>query len=183
MEEKPRRMGRHHRHDSDPFAELSDSIPELTDDCKLLKDQTDGALYERLIIGPLNMISFLLSLCLVNRQERAWRVSQHDNGAGSWLSKWFNAEPYQHDKDPTWHSNPTPTDDSSNIHGQHGNVPLPAVDSRIYHTNKKHREIAKLQLGDAFAMQNKVTFVLLAWALVALLGIAWMLHKLVRLLG
>lgn len=46
-------MGRHHRHDSDPFAELSDSIPELTDDCKLLKDQTDGALYERVCLpGP-----------------------------------------------------------------------------------------------------------------------------------
>lgn len=128
------------------------------------------------------MISFLLSLCLVNQQERAWRVSQHDNGAGSWLSKWFNAEPYQRDEDSTWH-NSTPTDDSSSIHGQHGNSPLPAVDSRIYHTNKKHRKIAKLQLGDAFAMQNKVTFLLLAWALVALLGIVWVLHKLIRLLG
>lgn len=109
-------------------------------------------------------------------------MSQHDNGAGSWLSKWFNAEPYQGDEDSTWH-NPRPTDDSSSIHGQHGNSPLPAVDSRVYHTNKKHRKIAKLQLGDAFAMQNKVAFLLLTWALVALLGIVWVLHKLIRLLG
>lgn len=43
-------MSRHRKHDSDPFAELPDSIPELIDECKTHEDQDDDTLYERVCL-------------------------------------------------------------------------------------------------------------------------------------
>ena len=122
------------------------------------------------------MITFLVSLCVVTRSERAWRASQHGAATESWLSSWFGEKsPYQVQHDSTWQDASGDCGGSGEVHG---NVPVPAVDTVKWFTRKKHRKMAKLQIGDAFALQNRVAAVVIASAFVSLLGTVWALHRL-----
>lgn len=124
------------------------------------------------------MISFLLSLCIVDRQQRAWRVAQHQPDSGSWwkmLSPWWNAEPYQSPHDSTW-GHAVQVDGLS--HGAHGNVPATTVDTVHWHTRKKHRKMAKLTLSDALDMRGRMAFALVAAGLLGLVATTWLLKRL-----
>ena len=124
----------------------------------------------QLIVSPLRLITFLISLCITTEGERVWRTSQHEDGTGLWLTRLLNAEPYQHPPDSSWHDVDNLADRSSL---------KPAVDKRQWFTHKKHRRMARLRVGEAFAIQQKVGVMLFIWALVALLCIAWVMRKLV----
>ncbi|KAL1304633.1 hypothetical protein AAFC00_003597 [Neodothiora populina] len=182
MEHKARRLSGHHKRASDPFIELSDNILSLDDADSKRDDELKNSLYEKALVVPITMISFLLSLCFVTRQERAWRVAQHDNGAASWIRRWFYSEPYQDLNSPTAQSGSCKgTDVSAALHAS---LPAGAEDSENWYTwRKKHRKMAKLQLKNAFAMQHTVAMILVAGALFSLIFVVWALRRALYLLG
>jgi hypothetical protein len=127
------------------------------------------------------MISFLLSLYVVDGQQRAWRVSQHQHhGRPQWKWTWWNAEPYQ-SHDSTWqHAVPAIT---TLLDGASANVPAPAVHTETWHTRKKHRKMAKLSISDAFNMRESMAFTLIAVGLLALIAVAWLATHLLSALA
>lgn len=124
------------------------------------------------------MVSFLLSLVVVDRQQRAWRLSQHAPHPDSFWSRfslwtWIHdPEPYQDPQDTTWQH--------GKHHEQHttiqGNVPIPGKASdgnERWYTRKKHRKMARLEITDAFSMQGKMALLLIFWALLGLIVVVW----------
>lgn len=114
---------------------------------------------------PLHMISFLVSLAVVDRQQRQWRLSQHTPGSESiWFRlthwSWHGPEPYQDSRDSTWKRN----DGAAPYLG-------PTAPSQGWYTQKKHRAMAQLSISDALDMRKRVVFALLAWAFVVLYAI------------
>ena len=114
------------------------------------------------------MISFLLSLFLVDRQWRQWRLSQHSQGSDSFWFRlthrsWLRGpEPYQDSQDSTWkHSENAPAQSS------------PATTYPGWYTRKNHRAMAKMEVSDAFEMRRRVIFAIAVWALIGLLAITY----------
>ena len=119
------------------------------------------------------MITFILSLSVVERQQRRWRVSQRNVAAESFFSRlaiwsWLDPEPYQDSSDSTWkHSERSSTQS--------------APDSLYegWYRRKKHRAMAKLEISDAFDMRGRVLVALLACLMVSLLAISYLCRSLV----
>ncbi|CAD0110389.1 unnamed protein product [Aureobasidium uvarum] len=126
------------------------------------------------------MISFLLSLCVVDSQHRAWRLAQQaDSEPWPWWKKlspwtWWNAEPYQSPQDSTWqHAVPA----TSLSDGANGTVPVPAVNTDRWHTRKKHRKMAKLTISDAMNMREEMAVALVTAALIGLVVVVWLAKR------
>ena len=120
---------------------------------------------------PLSMISFVVSLFVVERQQRQWRLSQHTSSPDSLWARlthwpWLNPEPYQDSKDTTWKY-------SDNVAAQD----TPGTVFRGWYTRKKHRAMAKMEISDAFEMRRRVIFALVAWALLGALGISYVARR------
>lgn len=106
------------------------------------------------------MVTFIISLFLVDQQQRQWRLSQHASGPESaWhrLSAWTSGpEPYQ--------------DSGSGAWGHRAAADRPAAGRTAsfqgWYARKKHRAVAKLEMSDAFEMRGRVLVALLAWILV-----------------
>lgn len=101
------------------------------------------------------MVTFIISLFLVDRQQRQWRLSQRaSNNASHW--SYFHPDPYQSSGSSAW---------------SHKNNDNSAVRPAVKHTDsfqgwyarKKKGAIAKLEIGDAFEMRKRVLVALLAW--------------------
>lgn len=117
----------------------------------------------QLLLTPLTMISFLISLSLVDRQQRQWRLSQHSSAESA--SPWFHftsPEPYQHSNDGTWKH-------SSNVPSQN----VEANTFRGWYRQKKHRAMAKMEINDALEMRRRVLFAFVAWALLGLFALTY----------
>lgn len=116
------------------------------------------------MLAPINMISFLLSLLVVDHQERRWRLSQHASGSDrfrtyfSW-GAWLDPEPYQDAHDHK--SAPVAGDTSFNG----------------WYRRKKHRAMAKLEFNDAFDMRGRVLVALLAWCLLVGCAIVYAVRR------
>lgn len=124
------------------------------------------------------MISFLLSLFIVDRQQRAWRVAQHEHHMDPWWKRlspwiWYHAEPYQSHHDSTWQHAVPATSPSGEAYGS---VPAPAsaVEAESWYTHKKHRKMAKLELSDAWDMERSMAFVLVTAGLLGLVTVAFL---------
>lgn len=132
------------------------------------------------------MITFLLSLCVVDSQQRAWRVAQHQhNDVVSWWKQispwtWWDAEPYQSPHDSTWQH---VVQDSRAADGTHGIVPGSSTGTHPWHTHKKHRKMAKLMMSDAFEMRGTMAFALVTMGLLGLVTVAWLVKRLYSSLG
>jgi hypothetical protein len=105
------------------------------------------------------MISFVLSLFLIDRQQRQWRLSQHiSSSRPSWWTRathWsYDPQPYQ-DQNSTWQRHDKPGQQNDHSH-------------RAWFARKQHRAIAKMEIGDALEMRNRVIVALAAWAVVGL---------------
>lgn len=116
----------------------------------------------QLVLAPINMVTFIISLFLVDHQQRQWRLSQHASGPESaWhrLSAWTGGpEPYQDSGSGTW--------------GHRAAADRPAAPGRTasfqgWYARKKHRAIAKLEMRDAFEMRGRVLVAMIAWTLLA----------------
>jgi hypothetical protein len=96
------------------------------------------------------MISFLLSLLVVDRQQRQWRLSQHAPGSDTSLwSRWWSPEPYQQAVGSAWRPQ----------------------------YSWRRRGIAKLQLNDVFAVRGRVLVALALWTAVGLLVTAYAIRQ------
>ncbi|KAI5236528.1 hypothetical protein E4T42_09448 [Aureobasidium subglaciale] len=172
----PHSSKRHRKRDSDLLAEVPDHAVQL--DSEQLSGSGTDSLYSRIVLGPLTMISFLLSLCVVDSQQRAWRVAQRsDSEPWPWWKKlspwtWWNAEPYQSPHDTTWqHAVPATI---SSDDGADGTVPAPAVDTAHWHTRKKHRKMAKLTVSDAIDMREGMAKTLVTAGLLGMFCVVWL---------
>lgn len=162
---------------SDPFLQLSDDTLKIPDqpnpssndengpshrsesliaDVKLAsfgQFEMHGALTQiQLVLTPINMISFILSLFLVDRQQRQWRLSQHapPKASSFWLQFGFqNPEPYQDSIGTTWHP----------------------------HLSWRRRGVAKAQMSNVFDMRGRVIVALVAWTLVGFLAVAYVVRR------
>ena len=112
------------------------------------------------MLAPINMVTFIISLFLVDQQQRQWRLSKRASGPESaWhrLSAWTSGPvPYQDSGSGTWG------------HRAAADRPAPsrAGSFQGWYARKKHRAVAKLELNDAFEMRGRVLVALLAWTLV-----------------
>lgn len=170
-----------------PPTELADSTPsaaipsplasqrDRTREEKLQPDQqpqqpqqppeSDG-LISRLLIAPIVFISFLLSLALVDRQNRDYRAQRAvPTGRLGRLwrlvsSPWYDVKEYQY---------PNETDASV---GQ-------AASSETRTWRGMHRKMARLQVVEAFELRGKVVAVMVVLVTVVLCGVlkaSWALY-------
>ena len=141
---------KHFSKTSDPFFELPvtptqfsppPESPQQSEDAQLASPS--DSLFSQLVVSPLLFTSFLLSLFLVDRNNRAYRVSQHpsDSTAVSILhhtilTSWWDPEPY--------------SESGGDDHG--------ATDQkkRPWYVRKKHRKVAGMEITDAFELRTRV---------------------------
>jgi len=172
---KERRQSRHKRA-SDPFLELEGDVVKLPDQPSP-NDEKDAhakghSLLADLVLTPINMITLILSLFVVDHQQRQWRQSQHTSGSEPLWSRlahgsWLNPEPYQVSRDTTWQSDRP----STSTH-------VPDSTFRGWYTRKKHRAMARMELTDALDMRGRVMIALAAWSVLGLCVIAYTMRRL-----
>lgn len=119
------------------------------------------------------MVTFIVSLFLVDRQNRQWRLSQHASGPEPiWKTPWpnFHAEPYQDADSSAWgHKN---SDNSSK---------RPELRERAsfqgWFARKNKSAIAKLEIGDAFEMRSRVALALIAYTVLGILALVYAVRR------
>lgn len=121
---------------------------------------------------PLNMITFVLSLSIIDYRQRQWRLSQRATDHDSlWFRlthwSWLHPEPYQDFRDSAWKH----TDKTS------FQTP-PNADFQGWYTQKKHRALTEMEVSDAFEMKGTVLVALLAWTAVAAFGMTFAAKRL-----
>jgi hypothetical protein len=140
------------------------------------------------------MTSFLLSLFLINRSDRARRTRPTPRKPSllsslfAYLSPttWLDPEPYQDPDDTTWNRG-----DAGSGLGEGSHVEPPSVltpthnqqpstrknegkkKSRSWHLNKKIRKIAHLEIDDAFALRRHIIVVMIGLLAILVVGM-WM---------
>lgn len=113
------------------------------------------------------MVSFLLSLFLVDRQHRSWRKAQHSTASESIWTRlmhpsWLvDPQPYQDSRNSTWKRDDSGTKPKM--------VPEPTYQG--WYSRKKHRAVAKMEIGEALEMRGRVVLALAAWAVVGLFAV------------
>jgi hypothetical protein len=135
------------------------------------EDNDDDPLYRRLIMMPLLSVSFILSLFLVERSERARRASEHPSQNQSFwatfsLQHWLDPEPYQDPDDATWQ-------DSSDGNANAPKGQVPHSKKRQWYVRKKAAKVGKMSITDAFDMSGTVMVMLLAFVCVVLFGLSY----------
>ena len=115
------------------------------------------------------MVAFILALFVVDHQQRSWRLSQHVSGSQSiWdrLTQWslLGPEPYQDPDSATWQHKSGAADRPS---------PQRTGSFHGWYAHKKHRAMAKLQIGDAFEMRGRVLLALIAWSVLGILAVSY----------
>lgn len=171
----PESHKRHKKRPSDRFLELPATVEVPNDDGKVeAKSDHEESFVTHFFLPPIMMVSFLLSLFVVDRNQRAWRRSQHGSSSSSYFSiqpilSWLDPEPYQEPQDSTWQTDaPATTSD--------GGVPAAIKPKSEHWVHGKHRRLAKLTLGDALEMRGRVAIMMCAWALCGLAGTIWSLR-------
>ncbi|KAI0548294.1 hypothetical protein F4679DRAFT_325514 [Xylaria curta] len=119
------------------------------------------------VVTPINFVTFIVSLYLIDNQYRAQRYFQHEADETLWLHRLFSRQrssPYDrvdnYQGQPSSPSaNATHRNGTSNKHAD--DVPRPAKeagDAWYYHT--KQKKLFKLEAADAFALRNLVLLAL-----------------------
>lgn len=113
------------------------------------------------------MISFIFSLVLIDRQQRQWRLSQHnpDAAAAGWPRAWLDPEPYQASAAPG-QANERPASSGKGSPDAYSG----------WYARKKKRAMARLEISDAFEMRKRVMVALVVWTALALGGAFYLLR-------
>ncbi|KAF2239201.1 hypothetical protein EV356DRAFT_166335 [Viridothelium virens] len=162
---------KHSKKKSDPFLELNTTpgnspsppnSPETSHETG--PSDPSESFFTQLILSPLLFTSFLLSLFLVDRRNRAYRVSEHPTTStvASVLSriapaKWWDPEPY-----------------GTHNGGNDGSGDRP---KQPWYIKKKHRKIAKMEVSEAFELRTSVIFGIVVTMMTVLIGAALGMKK------
>jgi hypothetical protein len=185
----PRPLQRKHKNSFYLFANASVSSDASAEDLSKAsipehheEDPDNEPLWHKLLLMPLLSISFILSLCLVERSERARRSSEHPHSPPQnesvWstftLQNWLDPEPYQNPDDTTWQ-------DADSADGA-----VPHTKTKQWFMRKKHRKMSKMALTEAFERRGTVLVTLLTVMCVSIVGVGWVVwrvyHGLISLL-
>lgn len=141
----------------------------------------------QLILTPLYFTSFLISLFLVNRSDRARRASSASRTSTVfsylWPSAWIDPEPYQDPVDTTWDRR----DSAPHVEPHAAISPRQAEDKgkrkrKSWHLHRNIRKVARLEISDAFEMRGRVMLgmlvVLVGLALALWWGLRWVVARL-----
>lgn len=129
-----------------------------------------ASMLQELISTPFLMISFLLSLLYVDREQRLWRVAQHrDSDVSLWnklsIWSWFDPQPYQEPSDTTW---------------QHGvpssHAPMPTRPA--WFNRKKHRKMFSMEFHDALQIRGRVMIFMIVWLAILIALCFWTAQRL-----
>lgn len=140
----------------------------------------------KIILTPVLFTSFLLSLFLVNAQNRARRTAAH-TPPSSYLtylfpSSWLDPEPYQDHNNSTWgrrgatgHVEPNDAIAPKDAQLDRTRDAKEAKEGKkkrkeSWHLNKKIRKIARLEVSDAFESQGKIIVVMVAMMVFTVIG-------------
>jgi hypothetical protein len=111
------------------------------------------------------MVTFIISLFLIDRQNRHWRLSQHASSLKpAWRTHWSfsHPEPYQDSDSSTWgHST------------SHRPEPRHTGSFQGWYARKKKGAIAKLEIGDALEMRGRVAMALFAWSFLGVVAFSY----------
>lgn len=131
---------------------------------------TTVQLYQ-LVVAPLSMISFLLSLFVIDQRNQTWRMAQHSNPETIWarLSSFFFFPPQ---------SQPYPADGRSEAR-QKGTWSDDSHASWYLHT--KRRAMAKLEISDAFELRGRVVVALFVAMLLLIVSAVYGMRHLYRI--
>ncbi|KAF2725484.1 hypothetical protein K431DRAFT_299832 [Polychaeton citri CBS 116435] len=150
-----RRGHSHGRTYSDPFLDIKDGIGFPREDQSSEGGEDSGsfwpqALFESFVLTPLTMISFILSLSVVDYGQRQWRTAQHGSHPDSLWMRLFHQqpEPYQSSVDATWNHQPDAMPTPRSPEANQG-----------WFRQKKHRAMARLEITDAFDMNGRMMIV------------------------
>jgi len=175
-----------HKKDNDPFLNLSsatqgrssdDDVHQVFSTNDRDRQDPDQSLITRLIISPLIFVSFIVSLFLVERQDRSRRVAEHPPTNNTFWSRisfshLLDPEPYQDPQDSTWrHAKPN----GASVQDNKGDVPHP--DKKRWFRHKKHRKMAKLEFSDAFELRGTVMMCLVGLFIFGALSIGWAVKR------
>ena len=115
------------------------------------------------------MVTFIVSLFLVDRQNRQWRLSQHASGAEpAWRAHWpyYHAEPYQDADSSAWGHKKSNSASSQPEQGFQG-----------WYARRKKRAMTKLEIGDAFAMRGRVAVALIAYTILGMWAFVYAVRR------
>lgn len=167
---------RHSKRASDPFLEL----PDPDSDASSTNASAEGvasqshskSAFTDLLLTPILMISFLLSLDFVDRNNQAWRASQRYTSSRSFWSFFNSPQPYQDPRETTWKHSNVPG-------GQTGALPgsVPGSSRKATRPQRTTRKIAKLEISDALEMRGTMIAAMCIWAVVCLTASLWTLKK------
>ncbi|KAH7062477.1 hypothetical protein B0J12DRAFT_238705 [Macrophomina phaseolina] len=185
----------------DPFLDLANSpIPSplaspASADRDASQDEPQEPFLSKLVLTPLLFASFIFSLLIVDRRNRAYRLAEHPpSRSSSWWTRfspwqWLDPQPYQDPADSTWQDA-----SAGKTRGSDGSVP--GIDRQAdlgkrkhtkdkqgqkrWFVGKKHRKIARLEFGEALEMRWKVMIALAVLSALVLLAMLWFAKKLVQ---
>ncbi|KAF2134205.1 hypothetical protein P153DRAFT_363183 [Dothidotthia symphoricarpi CBS 119687] len=130
-------------------------------------------LFTRVILTPVLVTSFILSLFLINTRNRALRV-EANSSPSSLLSYLLPAtsEPYQDHNDSKWshRSSAGYHEPSSTIAPKDGRE-KGKKKKKSWHLHKKIRKVAKLEVSDALEMRGRVIAVMLVILVLGSVGL------------
>jgi hypothetical protein len=138
------------------------------------RDVTDST-YAKLISAPLFFLSFLLSLAFIDRQNRYYRVTQHPpqpprsfwaRFVAPW-SSWWDPEPYQDPNNGTWRQREKP------LSGEGDGAPPEVKRKKRWYAMKNHRQLARMEVAEAFEIAGRVKAVVAGVFVVGTLGVGW----------
>ena len=118
------------------------------------------------------MITFVLSLSMIDFRQRQWRLSQHPSDHESFWFRlthwsWLHPEPYQDSRDSTWRQNERTVPQNP-----------PNATFQGWYRQKKHRAVTKMEISDAFEMRGRVFVALLAWTIMGVFGLSFAAKRL-----
>jgi hypothetical protein len=111
------------------------------------------------------MVTFIVSLFLVDRQNRQWRLSQHASSPKpAWGTQWskLHPEPYQNASSSAWGHSSSSRPEPRRIGSFQG-----------WYARRKKGALAKLEIGDAFEMRGRVAVALFAWTVLGVLAFSY----------
>ncbi|KAF2265590.1 hypothetical protein CC78DRAFT_579085 [Lojkania enalia] len=182
---------RRHKKAQDRFLELENTLTASPSPTSSLENEEDEnqTYLEKIILTPILMISFLLSLFLINRSDRARRTNSHPTSQKSSLLSYFfpstylDPEPYQDPTSTTWTLEKPSAPHPSLSNAQHGAQLGRESRTQSWHLHKKIRKVARLEISDAFEMRGRVIAAMIAVMLVlvlsACMGLRWVVRKVV----